>query len=121
MDLTQAGYRASTSGVYLGYVQRFADHHMRSPEDMGEAEIVQFLIHLVDDYNASLGTYRAARNALLALYKVSLQRPLDVEHIPNRPEALRQLVTHLGAESSDSGTPAPVAWDGAVKSVATVS
>jgi len=120
-DLTQAGYRASTSGAYLGYVRRFANHHMRSPEEMGEAEIVQFLSHLIDNSNTGLGTYRAARTALRALYKVSLQRPREVEHIPGRPEALRELAAGFGAASSDPHTLAPAARDGAVLSAATVS
>ena len=101
-ELEQAGYRASTIYVYLGHVQRFADHHMRSPDSMGHVEVVQYLIHMIDDHNASLGNFRAARSALRALYKVALGRPEETETLPNRPEALRILAAHIAESKSHS-------------------
>ena len=94
-ELTQAGYLASTSEVYLRVIQRFANHHMRSPAEMGEVEISQFLLYLTDECQRTLGTYRATRTALRAIYQTALQRPNEVERIPNRPEALRALAAQL--------------------------
>ncbi len=120
-DLVQAGYGEATIRGYSGHVRRFASHHMRSPEDMGHVEVVHYLIHMVEDHNASLGNYRAARVALRALYRVSLRRPEEVEHIPTRPERLRQLADLAGtAAPTAAPTARPVRSD-AVMSVATVS
>ena len=74
-DLGQAGYGDGTITGYLGHLQRFANHHKRSPEDMGHVEILQYLDHLVEDRNVSLGHYRATCSALRACYRVSLGRP----------------------------------------------
>ena len=104
-DLIHAGYAEATIRGYFGYIQRFANHHMRSPEEMGHLEVVQYLIHIVEDRNASLGNFRAARTALRALYKVSLRRPEEIENLPNRPETLRQLAEHAAAPQ-----PPPAAW-----------
>ncbi len=120
-SLAKAGYGDSTIQVYVGHVQRFANHHARSPEDMGEAEVAQFLLHLVEKQNASLGTYRSTRTGLRAFYRVTLQRPKEVDGLPGRPEALRTLASGLGAAESDARTPPPTARDRAVLSAATVS
>ena len=106
-DLVQAGYGETTIRGYFGYVQRFANHHMRSPEDMGQVEVLQHLIHLVGDCNVSLGSYRVARNALRALYRVSLQRPEEVERLPARPETVRQFAAAASAPCSPVAGPAP--------------
>jgi len=121
-DLSQAGYGKATIQVYLGHVQRFANHHRRSPEDMGEGEVVQYLIHLVENRNATIAIYRAARIALRALYRVSLQRTEVVEHIPTRPEGLRQLSEAFPVETAPgSDTMVLPARSQAAMSAATVS
>lgn len=120
-DLTHAGYGETTRRAYLGHVQRFANHHARSPEDMGQIEVVQYLIHMVESRNASLGNYRAARTALRALYRVSLRRPDEVEHIPNRPVDLRQRARGSGAPGPATAKSVPPALREAVLSSATVS
>jgi len=120
-DLIRADYGSSTIDKYLGRVQQFASHHMRSPLDMGEAEVVQFLIHLVENRNASLGNYRAVRRALRALYSVSLRRPREVEHIPNRPEALLAYAAGLKVHATDAFDTAVSSTAGAVLAAPTVS
>jgi hypothetical protein len=124
-DLGQAGYGDGTITGYLGHVQRFANHHRRSPEDMGHVEILQYLAHLVEDRNVSLGNYRATRTALRACYQVSLQRPEEVEGLPERPEAVQQLVPGIPAARPAADRPAthppPRAHSGVVPTSATVS
>lgn len=121
ISLAKAGYGPSTIQVYLGHVQRFANHHARSPEDLGHTQVAQYLLHLVDDQNASLGTYRATRTALRALFRITLQRPEDVDGIPGRPEALRAFVAGFDATSPDARAPAPIPRHEAVAPAATVS
>jgi hypothetical protein len=120
-SMAQAGYGTSTIRMYLGHVQRFANHHMRSPEEMGHVEVVQYLIHMVEDRNASLGNFRAARAALRTLYRVSLQRPQEVEHIPNRPEALRHIADPVRPPPPAAGTSPIPALSEPVAAAATVS
>jgi Phage integrase, N-terminal SAM-like domain len=121
----RAGYKAATIRVYLGHVQRFADHHMRSPERMGRLEVAQYLIHMLDDRNATLANFRAARAALCALYGVALKRPEEIETLPNRPEDLRQLAARVAAPPSSPAAsatqPLPPTRDDAVLPSATVS
>lgn len=124
-DLGQAGYRDGTITGYLGHVQRFANHHRRSPEDMGHVEILQYLAHLVEDRNVSLGNYRATCSALRACYRVSLGRPEEVDELPARPEAVRQLVPGIPAArpaaDRSAREPSPHVRGGVVPLSATVS
>jgi len=102
--LSQAGYGQATIRGYFGHVQRFANHHMRSPEEMGNVEILRYLVHLVESRNVSLGNYRAVRTALRALYRVSLGRPEEVDDLPARPEALRRLARGAGEAAPTAAT-----------------
>ena len=106
-DLLQAGYGADTITKYLGHVQRFANHHKRSPEDMGNVEILQYLAHLVEARNVALGNYRAIRSALRTCYRVCLQRPEEVENLPARPEAVRPPVAGAAVPPPPADRPAP--------------
>ena len=82
IDLKLGGYSAATSKTYLAYARRFAKYHMRSPADMGEEEIRQFLLYMVDTKKIARGTYRQIRSALIFLYTVTLRRPTEVGHLP---------------------------------------
>jgi len=123
--LVQAGYGEGTIRGYLGHVQRFANHHKRSPEDMGNVEILLYLVHLVEERNVSLGNYRATRTALRACYTVCLQRPEEVECLPARPEAVRRLVAGAAAPPAPTARsaprPPPPAHSDAMPASATVS
>jgi hypothetical protein len=105
--LVQAGYGEGTIRAYLGHVQRFANHHKRSPEDMGNVDILHYLVHRVEERNVSLGNYRATRAALRACYAVCLQRPEQVECLPARPEAVRKLVAGAAAPPPPTDRPVP--------------
>ncbi|MBM4320745.1 MAG: DUF2924 domain-containing protein, partial [Deltaproteobacteria bacterium] len=108
-SLAEAGYSVSRIEVLLGYVQRFATYHARSPEELGEVHVVEFLWSLVGDSKTCLGSYRSARVALSALYRVTLQRPEVVEHIPTRPEpvpnteAAPKSATNPGKQAARAG------------------
>jgi len=83
-DLLLGGYSPSTSRIYLCYARQFAKYHWRSPTELGEEEIRQFLLHLVVDRKVSRETSRQARAALQFLYRVTLHRPVEVEYLPVR-------------------------------------
>ena len=46
-DLILRGLAPTTCKTYLLYCRKFAAHFRRSPEQLGEAEIRAFLVHLI--------------------------------------------------------------------------
>ena len=89
-DLLLKAYSPHTQRAYLRCARHFASHYMRSPEDMGEQEIRDFLLHLVRDRKASPFTMGTYVNAIKFLYAVTLKRPEEVKGIshPKRPKTL---------------------------------
>jgi len=82
-DLKIGGYSPSTRRIYLLYSRKFAGHFMRSPAMMGADEVRQFLLHLVEQREASRSTIRQVRSALRFLYMVTLNRPVEIEWLPS--------------------------------------
>lgn len=89
-DLLLKAYSPHTRRSYLRCARHFAKHHMRSPEEMGEQGVRDFLLHLVRDRKASPATLDMYVNALKFLYNVTLKRPEEVKGIshPKRPKTL---------------------------------
>jgi integrase/recombinase XerD len=73
-DLILKAYSPHTQQAYLRCVGHFARHFMRSPEEMGEQEIRDFLLHLVRDRKVSAGTQDQYVNAIKFLYSVTLKQ-----------------------------------------------
>jgi integrase/recombinase XerD len=89
-DLLLKAYSPHTQRAYLGCVRQFVRHYMRSPQEMGEQEVRDFLLHLVRDRNASPATQDMYVSAFKFLYVVTLKRPevvKDLSH-PKRPKTL---------------------------------
>jgi site-specific recombinase XerD len=97
-DLKLAGYSPSTRKIYLLYARLFAKHHMRSPAEMGEEEIRQYLLHMVENKKISRETYRQIRAAVIFLYSVTLKRQTEVEHLPVRRKKVKLPVVLSGTE-----------------------
>ncbi len=81
-DLRLGGYSASTQKIYLCYARLFANHFMRSPAEMGEAEVRIFLLHLIEERRASRETVRQVRAALAFLYTTTLCRGIEIKNVP---------------------------------------
>jgi integrase/recombinase XerD len=90
-DLILRGLRPATRRNYLFYCQQFAAFFRRSPEQLGEAEIRQFLLHHIEVRRGSYDTYRQVRAALKFLYTITLKRSWEVEHLPVPRRAWRKL------------------------------
>ena len=74
-------YSIRTEKSYIDWIKRFIYfHHKRHPKEMGGAEVAAFLTHLAVDRNVAAATQNQALNALVFLYKVVLERPLQ-QHI----------------------------------------
>lgn len=96
-DLILRRLSPATRRNYLLYCRKFAAHYGRSPEELGEAEIREYLLHLMQVEQVSYSTYRQILAALKFLYTVTLGRQWEVARIPfprhrrNRfPEVPRQ-------------------------------
>ncbi len=80
-------YAAGTQRNYLHCVARFAQHFGRSPDRLGPEDVRAFLLHLINEAKVSYGMVCIYVSALRFLYKVTLQRPWDLQTIPYpRPE-----------------------------------
>ena len=89
-DLLLKAYSPHTIRNYLRCARHFARHYMRSPEEMGEQEVRDFLLHLVRKRQASPATLDMYVNALKFLYNITLKQPEVVKGIshPKRPNTL---------------------------------
>ena len=94
-DLTLGGYSPTTRRIYLLYARMFAKFHMRSPAEMSEPEIRQYLLHLIEQRKVSRQTFKQVRAGLIFLYTVTLRRPVEVEHlaIPRRQIRLPEMLS----------------------------
>ena len=81
-DLILKRFSPATRRNYLLYCRRFAAFYRRSPEEMGEAEIRKFLLHLIQMDQIAHVTYRQVLAALRFLYTVTLGKTWEVERIP---------------------------------------
>lgn len=81
-DLILRRLSPSTRRNYLLYCRKYAEHYWRNPEELGETEIRDYLMHLIDVEQVSSSTYRQIVAALKFLYTVTLSRPWAVERIP---------------------------------------
>jgi site-specific recombinase XerD len=75
--------------------RNLAKHYLRSPEELGEQEIRDFLLHLVRDRKASPANLRMHVAAIKFLYRITLRRPEKVEQIPwpKGPKKLPEVLT----------------------------
>jgi integrase len=99
-DLKLKGFWANTQRCYLRCAAHFAEHHGRSPAVMGEREIKQFLLHFVNEKEASPATHRMYVASLKFLYIVTLRRPAEVARVPfpKVPRRLPDILTGSEAE-----------------------
>ena len=94
-DLVLRNFTPATARNYLLYGRKFAAFFGRSPRELGEAEIRQFLLHCIEVRKLSYDSYRQIYAALKFLYTVTLQRPWHVEHLPFPKRRPRRLPTIL--------------------------
>jgi len=67
-----------TEEAYVGWIHRFIVFHgKRHPNEMGAPEVVAFLSHLAVEGRVAGPTQNQALSALLFLYRVVLDRPLE--------------------------------------------
>ena len=81
-DLQLKGITPRTQKMYLKEVENLAMYFRRPPEELGEREIKEYLLHLLKDRKVSEGTYRYYRSGLKFFYTHTLKREWVMEKIP---------------------------------------
>lgn len=80
VDLELRCYKPGTCENYLGCAKRFAGYFMKSPAEMGETEIREYLLYKKKE--AGPGAMKMSVAALKFLYTHTLNRPEEVIRIP---------------------------------------
>jgi site-specific recombinase XerD len=89
-DLQLRGITPKTQKKYLREVTHLANYFGRSPEELGEEEVKEYLLHLLEDRKLSRGTYKNYAAGIKFLYTTTLNRAEVVEKI-RYPKALKKL------------------------------
>ena len=90
VDLQLRGATQRTQEIYLREAGNLAKYFNRSPAELGEDELKEYLLHLINERHLSNGTYRFYVAALKFLYRTTLKREWVVEKIkcPKRDKKL---------------------------------
>ena len=81
IEFTLRGYSAKTQKAYLRYMKSYTEHFDKSPDQMGEREIKEYL-HFLITQNKSQSCINAAYSALKFFYENVLQQTWNGNHIP---------------------------------------
>jgi hypothetical protein len=80
-ELQLRGAIPSTQKVYLREVSNFSKYFNKSPEELGEEQLKEYLLHLLQDRKLSVGTFHFYFAGIKFLYNHTLKRPWVVEKI----------------------------------------
>jgi integrase/recombinase XerD len=100
-DLQLRGLSPRTQATYLSQVTRFAQHYKTLPDKLGEKEIKDYLLHLLNERCVSYSVLTQAYSALRFIYEVTLKRPWEIERIPY-PKTPRRLPVVLDRTEIDT-------------------
>jgi integrase/recombinase XerD len=81
-DLQLREYARRTCKAYVDCARAFVAYHRRPPQQMGELEVRQFLMHLIETKKASPANRKMHVAGIKFLYEVTLRRPEVVAAIP---------------------------------------
>ena len=96
-DLQIRNYAERTQEIYITRVAEMARHFGRSPERIGREQVRDYLRYLTAERGVSRSAYVQTTAALRFLYRVTLDRPEMVPHLPYPRQKRRQPVV-LGRE-----------------------
>jgi len=90
VDLQLSGAKPRTQKSYLREVENLAKYFNRSPEELGEAELKEYMLYLINKRHLSEGTFRFYVAGLKFFYRTTLKRDWPVEKI-KCPRSKRKL------------------------------
>jgi len=101
VDLQLSGATTSTQKNYLREVVNLEKYFNRSPTELGETELKEYLLHLIKERHLSEGTFRFYVAGLKFLYRTTLKREWPVEKIKH-PRAKTKLPIVLDLSEVES-------------------
>lgn len=99
-DLLLRRYAPSTSERYVDCARAYVAYHHRPPEEMGEREVRQYLLHLVLERKIGPATQKMHVAGIKFLYAETLGRPEVVARIP-WPKVRQKLPAILSGSEMD--------------------
>jgi site-specific recombinase XerD len=101
MDLQLCGAKPRTQETYLREVENLVKYFNRSPEELGEAELKQYMLYMINERHLSEGTFRFYLAGLKFFYRTTLKREWPVEKI-RHPRSKRKLPVVLDLSEVES-------------------
>jgi integrase/recombinase XerD len=101
VDLQLSGAKPRTQKTYLREVENLAKYFNRSPEELGEAELKEYMLYLINKRHLSEGTFRFYVAGLKFFYRTTLKRDWPVEKI-RHPRSKRKLPVVLDISEVES-------------------
>jgi site-specific recombinase XerD len=105
-DLQIRNHARSTVECYIRSVAEFAKHFKQSPEQLGPEEIRAWQLYLIKEKRVSQSTYIQAVCGLRFFYRNTLNRKIDIQHIP-LPRKEKKLPVILSKEEVKKMLEAP--------------
>lgn len=96
-DLRIRHYAERTQGIYIARVAEAARHFGRSPEEVSHEDVRGYLRYLKEERQVSRSAFAQTVGALRFLYRVTLDRPELMPHLPY-PRLKRRHPVVLSAE-----------------------
>lgn len=90
MELRLRGYSPKTRKAYLGHIERFGQWYRKNPRELTEADVREYMLHLLEDEQASHTYVNQVVSALKFFYSRILKRPKIMVNVP-RPKRERKL------------------------------
>ncbi len=89
-DMQLRGFAQRTQDTYLKQVADFARFFNKHPDNLGENEIRDYLLYLINEKHASYAIVTQTYCALKFIYVVTMKRPWNAQSLPRmkRPEKL---------------------------------
>lgn len=89
-ELKIRGYSPKTCKNYLWHIKQFVSFYSQHPKDLGDMEIKQYMLHLLEQEKASHSFVTQAVSAVKFLFKVVLHQTKVTAKLP-RPKAEKKL------------------------------
>ena len=83
------GFSPKTQYSYLNHVRYFEEHFQKPLEEMGEAEIKEFLLYSITERKLSRAYVNTTYSALKFMYETTMGRNWDMRHIPRSKKEKR--------------------------------
>jgi len=101
MDLQLSGAKPRTQETYLREMENLVKYFNRSPAELGEADIKQYMLYMINERHLSEGTFRFYVAGLKFFYRTTLKREWPVEKI-RHPRSKRKLPVVLDLSEVES-------------------